>query len=100
MRIGGRVPFVDVDAVQNAPEGMTPRADDAIEPVAVLGALDLLGVGRTHGGEPIAEADRRLEKAEAIVELEPAGREVVPVETKTGHPVLVEDSLIGEVVQR
>ena len=64
------IPAVGVDAVQDAVQIAAPLAQHAVEPVAVLGGLDLLGVARAHGRERVGEDQAGLQEVDLPVELE------------------------------
>ena len=94
-----RVVGVGVDAVQYSGEHVLPLLHKAVQPLAVVGGLDLLRVGRAHGGDPVGEHDAALHAGEEAVELQVLRGEVALVQAQVGvEPVEVEEPLELQVV--
>ena len=94
-----RVVGVGVDAVQYAREHVLPLLHEAVQPLAVVGGLDLLGVGGAHGGDPIGEHDAALHAGEEPIELQIVRGEVALVEAQVGvEPMEVEEPLELQIV--
>ena len=89
-RIVRRVPLVDVDAVENADQRIGSRSHHAVEAIAVLGTLNFIRIGRTDRRHRVGEFHARLEQAEAIPELEAIDVEIVPAQTESRHPCLLD----------
>ena len=73
LRIGGRVVFVHVDAVEDARQMLHPGAEQAVQPLAVIGRLDFVGIGRADGGDLVGEHDAALHERAHAEELEVVG---------------------------
>src|SRR5581483_8602894 len=78
-------PFAIVDAVEDAGEVGGAGAEGAVEAEAVLGSLNLAGVGRADGAEMVGESNAALDVADAAEELEAAGMEEGGVERGVGE---------------
>ena len=59
--VGRGVPLSVVDAVDDAREVVLPLSEEALKAVAVLGGLDLAGVGVRDRGEPRGVKDAGLQ---------------------------------------
>ncbi len=77
-RIARRIPFVGVDAVQNADQVRGAGAQDAVEPEAERRRLNLLGVAPADGRDRPRVVDAALQEADAAVELEAIDRRTDP----------------------
>jgi hypothetical protein len=75
-------------------------AEQAVEPAATLRRADLARVGRAHGGYPVGEGQAALDERQAAVELEPVERPQVGGELERPQQPVVEQALVGEVVDR
>ena len=65
-----RVILLGVDAVEYAAEVVNPAAQQAVQALAVVGGLDLLGIGGADGGDLIGEHDAALHAGAHAVELQ------------------------------
>src|SRR5262245_42994696 len=70
MRIGGRVPDIGVDPVDDAIEVHRTAADQSVEPHTELRGSDLLRVGRTDCRDRPGGLQARLEEPDAAVILD------------------------------
>jgi|GEM_PF-3136810 len=75
MRVGRRVPDHLVDTVDDARQIGRARPEQPVETHAVLGRLDLHGIGRADGGQGIGVVEPGLQEAQTAVILEPGRRE-------------------------
>ena len=64
--VGGRIPQVVVDAVQDAHQGLGTTAEDGIHALAVEGHLQLVGIRRADRGDQIAVAERALHVVDGV----------------------------------
>ena len=65
MLVGGRIPFVAVDAVQDAAERAGASAHDFVEAVAEGRREDLLRVGRADGDDLVGMQDAAFEEVDS-----------------------------------
>ena len=94
-RVGGRIPEVGVDPVQDAHERITVGPQRFVETEPALPCRDLPGVVRRHGDHPVGEGDptrQRVRVAPPFV--------VRRTRAQAGQPRSVGGPLIGEVVDR
>ena len=68
--IGSRVVFLGIDAVQDAHQIPRPGPQQPVQLFAVIGGLDLLGVGGAHGGDLLGVHQARLHEGALAVELQ------------------------------
>ncbi len=59
--VGGWIPLVVVNAVQDAEEVAAALPQDAFQPIAELGRLDLLGILAAHGRDRVGVYDAALQ---------------------------------------
>ena len=94
-----RVVVVHVDAVENATQMAAARAQQALEPLAVIGGLDLLGVAGADGGDLIRIDQAGLQVVRAAVALELVGGEQAVAQAQgVLHVLDAEDALVLQVV--
>ena len=94
-----RVVDIVVNAVDNAEERVLAAAQQAVEMLAEVLVLDLLGVRLADRRDVVGVNQATLHEVDGIVELEVAVVEVLPVEAEyIAHDVLREDALILEIV--
>jgi len=101
-RIGCRVPFAVVDAVQDPAQVARAPAQHALQAEPELPArLDLARVRGAHGGHHVGEQDADLHEVHAAVVFERAVREERGAR-KAGEPEhpRVDDALVAQVVDR
>ena len=98
--VRARVPLVVVDPVQDPHHVAGARAHDAVEAEAVLGPLDLEGVGRGHGVDQLREHGPALQVADRAVVLERERGAEVPGQPQEAERVHPELALVGHVVDR
>ena len=68
-RVGGGVPHAVVDAVHDAPQLVAVVAQVVLQLFAVLGGLDLPGVGAAHGGDAVGVGQAALEHVGVLIAL-------------------------------
>ena len=55
--IGPRIPDRGIHAIEYPDDVICARLHHPLEPASAFRGLDLLGVGRTHGRDPVGEED-------------------------------------------
>ena len=70
VRVGGRVPFIRVDTIEDAPQVAGAVSQDAVEALPVGRRLNLLRVRRADRREGVREHDPRLHERKGAVQLE------------------------------
>jgi hypothetical protein len=94
-RVGGRVPRVGVDPVQDADEIRAPVAQRFVQTEPSLTGDDLGGVVRRHGHDPIRQREAPRQRVRVTPPFEvPRSR---PDQAEPGR---IGDPLVGEVVER
>ena len=96
--IGGRVPLVGVDAVEDAHQVAAALAQHAVQAAPEGRCLDLLGVGGADGGEEGGVAQRRLHEVQRSEVLELGGVVVLSPQPGDEHGAAVGHALVGHVV--
>ena len=90
---------VHVDAVEDAHQVVAARAQQALQPLAVVGGLDLLGVAGADGRDLVGVDKAGLEVVCAAVALELVrGEQAVAQAQRILHVLDAEDALILQVV--
>ena len=74
MTIGLRIPFVGVDAVENADESIAALAQRPVEAEAARGRGDLCRVVRAHGDDDVGQPDAAEQRIAVAPLLEGARR--------------------------
>src|SRR4051794_37366076 len=100
MRIGLRIPLLDVDAVDDSLQLEREAAQDSIEARAVLVRLDFARVRRRDGRDLVGEDDAALHQIEIAEMLERVRRPVAAVQADRHEAVRAGDALVVEVVDR
>ena len=98
LRIGGGVPLAVVHAVEDSPDRIAARLQDAIQCEAQLRRLDLARVGRAHGRDRIAQQNATFEQVDVAEKLQAAGREEAAVQAYLGQRRRRKQPLVTEVV--
>ena len=94
-----RAPFVVVDAVQDPDQARAPCPEYLVEPGAVLGGLDLAGIGGTDRRQSVGIKDAVEEEIEALLlELVLMKQREIRAKPGVGKDVRAEDPLVVEVV--
>ena len=97
--VRARIVDVVVDAVDDAEQRVLTAAQQAVEMLAEVLVLDLLGIRLADRRDVVSVNQTALHEVDGIVELEVAVVEVLPVEAKhIAHDILREDALVLEVV--
>ena len=100
-RIGRGVVLVGVYAVEYAHQLIAARAQQAVQPLAVVAGLYLQRVGRADGGEIVGKLESALHEAGAAVELYVVGRIRPGAQRQQVLDVVYrEHALVLEVVNR
>ena len=86
--VRGRVPDAVIDAVEDARERLAAGVQDAVEPGAERGRLDLARVRGAHRRHRVGREDALLQEVDAAVELDPVDLEVLPADPERRQRVL------------
>ena len=76
--VGGRIPLLVIDSVEDARDVWVAAAQNAFQTEAVLHGLDLLGVFAADGGDEIRVGERAFEEVHLAEELQLGDGEQVP----------------------
>ncbi len=96
--VGGRIPERVVHAVQNAAQIGRALVENAVELLAELRRLYLLGVLAAHGGQQIGKNHAALEEVEAVVLLHLVHGEKLPWEQELLRGIGRKLTLVGGVM--
>src|SRR5882724_1291806 len=100
VRIGGRIPLVVIDAVENAPQLVGAGSQQCVHGESELGGLNLARVRGADGGHYVGVDDAGLEETHLVPELDAFGVIRRPVEPEIAKQTPVEIALIAEIVNR
>ncbi len=104
-----RIPYLIVDAVQNAVKILRPAAQHTVQAVTELRCLDLFGVPAAYRGDGIGIDNAPLEKIEGAIVLGPLHRVHIPRQQQLFHCFAGKPSLAiramdgqqaGDILQR
>src|SRR3954451_19598422 len=100
VRIGLRIPFLDVDAIDDPLQLEREAAQDSIEPGAVLARLDLARIRRRNRRDLIGQDDAALHQIEIAEMLERVRRPIAAVQPDRHEALRAGNALVVEVVNR
>ena len=98
--VRGRIPDVQIDAVEYAAELVGMGAQHPVEAVAETGGLNLLGVGGADGGDPVGEHDTALEHGKVAEELQGFGGPPFGGQVQAAEFLVGKHAAVGQVVDR
>ncbi len=98
MWIGRRVPFLIVDAIEDAEEIAATLPQNALKAVAKLGCLDLLGVLAADGSDGVRVDNAAFQKVHCVVVFKLVEGEHVPGQQQFFHRLRRKPALITGVV--
>src|SRR5882724_8086769 len=93
-----RVPFLVVNAIQDADKVVLARLKEAFQSAAIFGGGDFARVTRADGGDQVCVGDSGFETIHLAVEFDAVGIKIIPRQIGKGVAPGRKRALIGEVV--
>src|SRR5437764_15130169 len=100
VRVGGGIPLIDVDAVQDAVQLEGEASQDPVQPGSVLARLNLSRIRWRYSRQLIGEDDASLHQVDVAVVLEGVRRPIPAVEAEPREAAGTADPLIVQVMNR
>ena len=100
MRIGGGVPDIDVDAIQNAAEPVRAFAKQAIQPATEFRTLDFPCIRGADRGYAVGKNQPPLDKAQLIIKLQRTMRPQAGGQPQLYEGRMGKNALVGQIVNR